>query len=811
MNESLADVLRLFRSSAHLSQEALAERSGLSTRTVSDIETGSARTPRLVTVMLLAEALGLSPEERTRLQQAARRPAPHFDAPQRAAGLPEAILVGRDPDVMRLSALLSRPGVRLVTLAGPAGVGKTSLAFRVAAERAKATGAVAVLVELAPVRDPALVPAAVAGALGIRESADTTTTEAIHAYLRERAVLLVLDNLEHLTPAAARIGALLEASPTLTILITSREPLHLRNEHVYAVRPLENEAAIALFVQRAQMVKPEFEPTAENEAAIRTIVDHLEGLPLAIELAAPRLLLLTPKALAARLERRLPLLGDAAADRPRRQQTMHGAIAWSYDLLSEKEQQLFRSLSVLHGGGNLEAAAALAGSDGDDRSILFKVAPLVEKNMLALVEGADAEPRVSMLEMLREFALERLIESGELADAQRRHAEYVCAFAQAGAAQLSGAGQAQWLARFELEHGNIRATLEHLSRGTETASGFRLIAAVWRFWWLHGHLTEGVGWIRRFLPLRRGSAADVTDGLYASVLRAYVVLLSALGNFDEALTSCREAETVQRKIGDERGLAASLTSLGIIFQFQGDYDQAQGAHEEGLAIRRRLGDQLGVASSLSNLASVALSKNELGRAAAIGSESAEIYRALGHETGLAHALMKIGLADVAAGRHGSAEELFTECLRIQRAVGNTGSIYYSIANLALTAYHRGDYPTALSRYHEALDLLDAMPNKSALAGTLDGLGATIAATGDPSRGARLLGAADALRRSIGTTLFPSELPQYEASVAAIRTILGDEAFDVQWRIGASVTLQRALEEARETKKAPAAVETVPGA
>lgn len=810
MNQSLADVLRLFRSSAHLSQEALAERSGLSTRTVSDIETGSARTPRLVTVMLLAEALGLSPEDRTRLQEAARKPAARrAGAAQRSSGLQEITLVGRDADVERISALVARPGVRLVTLAGAAGVGKTSLAIRVATERTKATSVSAVLVELAPVEDPDLVPAAVANALGIRESADTPVTDAINAYLRDRSVLLVLDNLEHLTPVAAWVAALLEASANLTILATSREPLHLRNEHVIAVRPLENKAAIALFVQRAQMVKPEFELTAENTAAIRTIVDHLEGLPLAIELAAPRLLLLTPRALAARLERRLPLLGVAAADRPERQQTMHGAISWSYDLLAEAEQRLFRRLSVLHDGA-LEAAAAVANNDGDDRSILFRIAPLVDKNMLMLAEGADAEPRVSMLEMLREFAHERLVESGELADAQRRHAEFVVAFAQAGGAELSGAAQAQWLARFEVEHANVRAALQFLARENETVAGFRLIAAVWRFWWLHGHLTEGAGWIRRFLALR-DSGADVPDALFASVLRSEVVLLSALGNFDEALASCERAIALQREIGDDAGLGASLTSLGIILQFRGEYDRAQKVHEESLGIRRRLGDQLGVASSLSNLASVAISKNELARAAALGSESAEIYRALRHETGLAHALMKIGLAAVGEGKHESAEELFTECLRIQRAVGDTGSIYYSIVNLAGTAHQRGDYQRALSRYHEALEVLDTTPNKSALAGTFDGLAATIAALGDPSRGVRLLGAADALRRSIGTTLFPSQLPHYEASMATLREVLGDEAFDVQWRIGSSSTLARALEEARATKKAPDAVETAPGA
>jgi transcriptional regulator with XRE-family HTH domain len=303
--ESLADLLRSLRSGAGLSQEALAERSGLSSRTVSDIETGAARSPRLITLMLLSEALGLSPADRSRLQDAAKPVRPAAVLPALSV-LRATALVGRDADVARLSALLGDDAVRLITLAGPAGVGKTSLATQVAIERGATFKHGAAIVELAPIAEPSLVPAAVAHALGVRESADAPASEAVAAYLRDRGTLLLLDNLEHLTPAATWIGALLAGCPGLTVLATSREPLHLRAEHVYAVRPLQNDAAARLFVQRAQMVQPDFQLTATNSAAIGTIVDHLEGLPLAIELAAPRLLLLSPKALAARLERRFP-------------------------------------------------------------------------------------------------------------------------------------------------------------------------------------------------------------------------------------------------------------------------------------------------------------------------------------------------------------------------------------------------------------------------------------------------------------------------------------------------------------------------
>jgi predicted ATPase/DNA-binding XRE family transcriptional regulator len=804
--EPLGEVLRSLRSAALLSQEALAERSGLSTRTVSDIETGSARTPRLITVMLLAEALGLSEADRTRLQDAARKPAAQPPAPGFAARtvLKATLLVGRDADVQRAGELVAREEVRLVTLVGPAGVGKTSLATRIAVDHAGSFEDGVAVAELAPIAEPPLVPNAIARALGIRESGEMPESQAVAAYLRDRTMLLVLENLEHLTPAATWIGALLAQSPKLTILATSREPLHLQAERVFAVRPLDKTSAVKLFVERAQMVKPDFALNEANSAAVETIVDHLDGLPLAIELAAPRLLLLPPKALAARLERRLPLLGDGATDRPQRQQTMHGAIAWSYDLLSESEQRLFRRLGVLQGGGTLEAAAAVGGDERDERSILFRLAPLVEKNMLWLAEDVDAEPRVSMLEMLREFANERLAESGELPDAQGRHAEHMVQFTAGAERQLTSSAQGRRLAHLERDHANLQAALEWAAANAAIEIGFRLLSELWRFWWLHGYLNEGTTWMRRFLALRSTDAGDLPDVLFRSVLRGYVVLLSALGNFDEARESCEQAIALQRAAGDDAGLAASLTSFGVICQFRGEYDRAEAAHTEGLELRRRIGDEAGSATSLSNLSSVAYSKSELARAEAFAEESVAIYRRLGHESGLAHALMKIGLVAAGKGEHARAEELFSECLRMQRAIGDTGSIMYSLVNLGAAAHKQGEYARAMERYHEALDLLDAVPNKAALVKTLEDIAATSAALGDPARGARLFGAADAMRRTIRSPMFPAERVEYEATVESVRAMLGEDAFDVQWRIGASITLERALEEARETRVPTAA-------
>ncbi|MGB8908673.1 MAG: tetratricopeptide repeat protein [Candidatus Cybelea sp.] len=794
MPESLAEALYFFRSASHVSQETLAERAGISTRTVSDIETGAVLAPRLITIMLLAEALGLSPSDRQRLQESAHKRAPRRSDGETFIRIPAPVLVGRDADAANLSALLAQ-GTRLVTLVGPAGVGKTSLAARVAADAACAYERGATIAELAPVNDPSRIPAAIARALRIRESSETPASDAVCAFLHGRSALLVLDNLEHLMPAVAWIGALLEACQRIAVLATSREPLHLRAEHVYPVRPLETASAVALFVQRAQMVKPDFNLTAGNARDVDTIVGRLEGLPLAIELAAPRLLMLAPKALAARLERRLPLLGSTTVDMPARQQTMRNAIAWSFDLLSQEEQRAFTRLSVLHGGGTLEAAAALAGN-ADESSILFRLAPLVDKNMIVLSEDADGEPRVSMLEMLREFGFERLTHSGELAGAQRRHAEYVLDFVRRSKHELNGPSQGRWVARFEREHANIRAALEWAARSGDVAYGCALIAAVWRFWWLHGYRAEGLEWVGRFIRQRSATRAEIPDGLYTGALRVQVTLLCGTGNFTEALAPCREAIALQRAIGDEGGLAASLTSLGIILQFRGEYDRALEAHTEALEIRRRMHDDAGIGNSLSNLASTAFSKNDLEAASSFGDESVSRYRRAGNESGLSHALMTLGLVASMRRKYDRAEQLFSESLRLQRAIGYTGGTYVSLFNLGSVAHKRGDHRLALARYREALGMFEAAPAKATLAKALEDFAITIAALGHPAPGARLLGAADALRRAIGSPLFPAERADYDTEVQAVRRKMGDEAFDAQWRIGTSLTHDRALEEAR---------------
>lgn len=802
MAESLADLAYRFRSAAKLSQEALAERAGLSTRTISDLETGYSRTPRLVTILLIAEALSLDDADRARLRAAARKPPARERAEKEDATVvlpPLRPLVGRDADAAAAAELLVAPHVRLVTLYGTAGVGKTSLAIRIAWDRREAFEDGAVFAELAPIADPAQIPAVLAQALGIADDTSGDVRDAVVARLRNRETLLVLDNLEHLTPGAAWIAQLLDACPRVKILATSREPLHVRAEHIFNLKPLDAAAAGELFVSRARAVQPDFSATESNRAALTTIVARLEGLPLAIELAAPQLRLLPAKALAARLDRRLPMLEQGAVDLPERQQTMRRAIAWSYDLLAAHEQFFFRKLSALRGGGSLDAARAIA-TNGDvgENVVLSQIAALVEKSLLSLEEDADGEPRLTMLEMLREFASERLA-GAERDETRLRHAAYFLEFAERIKVELSRSGQELSLRRLARERANFVAALTWFDVSSDAERGLRLAFALSRFWWLRGHLTEGRTWLLRFL-----SAGDLTPAispmLRARSLRALVMLMSAMGQFDEALPSCEEAVSLQRQIGDDEGLAASLNSLGIIMQFRDDMTRSKAAHEESLAIRRRIGDEPGLASSLSNLSSIAYSHGDVSDAARFAEESVAIYRRLGHNSGMSHALAKLGLVAAAQKEYEMSERLFEESLALQRSLGNDGAAFYSLSNLGMVALKRGNFEVALRRLREALELLEVVPNKPAMAATLEGLAAALNANGDSRRAARILGAASALREAIGAPLLPSDRADFDETTTATRNALGAADFEAEWRVGTVMSLERALDEAADRAK-----------
>jgi len=864
-------LLRQYRVAAGLTQEALAERSGLSARAVSDLERGVYRAPQRNTVRLLAAALELAEHDRALLVGAVLRgrrvpgvietgppaglplPVPADGAARvRALPIPPTSLIGREREAAEAARLLRDAGVRLLTLTGPGGVGKTRLGLSIAADAAPRFPDGVVLLALAAVHDPALVLPAIAQALGLRDAGVGEALESVVAALREKNLLLLLDNVEQIMPAAPAIAALLAACPRLVVLVTSREALRLRGEHELPVPPLAlpgrerlapdelaRYAALDLFLQRARAVRPGFDLTAENGPAIAEICRRLDGLPLAIELAAARVKLLPPRALLARLEHRLRVLVGGARDLPARQQTMRDAISWSYELLSGPEQALFRLLAVFEGGCTLEAAEAVCGAAvpegdgaGDALDVLQGLTALADKSMLRAGDDAAGEARVGMLETVREYGLERLASAGEAEAARRAHAAYYLSLAEEAEPELRGAAQVEWLERLDADRDNLRAALEWLQRQGEPTEGLRLAGALWRFWLVRGYPGEGRGWLERLLQRAETGGVAAPAMVRAKALNAAGVLAWSQGDHARAATLCEAALALYRAGDDTAGMALSLTHLGFVAADQGEYRRATELLTESLRLYRRLGDPWGIAQTLSNLGVVAAQQGDFAEATRLLEESLPLRRGLGNKRGIAVALSNLGNVAVDQGDYRRATALFEESVVLARELGNKKGIALSLNSLGDVAAAQGEAERAAALYEESLALFRALDDKWGTALTLDDLGAlaierqdharaaalyeeslllrrdggdrqgvsaslqglarVAAEVGQHVRAARLLGAAAALREAIGTPRPPAERGDYERTEALVRVALAAAAFDEAWGEGRALPPQDAV-------------------